>query len=487
MTDMHLARRNIIPVTGIVILLIIMVSCDFFRIGNGKDPGLPDLPEIRERGELVAITSYSPLSYFIYRGEVMGYEYELLQLFGEHIGLPVRIKIARDFGQMMDMLDRGEGDLIAYGLTVTSGRRERLAFSEPLNMTRQVLVQRKPENWRQMMLHQIENELIRNPIELSGKTVYVRRGSAYLDRLINLSQEIGADIDIVEAEKGVTTEELIRSVAEGEIDFTVADENIAGIKSAYHQNLDVETAISMPQQTAWAMRQTSPELLDTVNEWLEKARTQTDYYVIYNKYYENRRAFRSRYSSDFFPVTGGTVSPYDELLQQYADELGWDWRLLAALIYQESQFNPSARSWAGAVGLMQLMPATAREFGADDPLDPEDNIAAGIKFLQWLQGYWKDHIEDEYERRKFVIASYNVGHGHVQDARRLAKAEGDDPDIWHGHVAEHMLNKSNPEYFNREEVRFGYASGLEPVNYVNSILDLFEHYQHLVHLEVSTR
>lgn len=484
---MHPAGKNIISFAFFLISVILMASCDYVRNGSGRDAGLPDMPEIRERGELVAITSYSPLSYFIYRGEVMGYEYELLQLFGEYIGLPVRIEIARDFGQMMDMLDRGEGDLIAYGLTVTSARRERLAFSEPLNMTRQVLVQRKPDNWRQMMLHNIENELIRNPIELSGKTVYVRRGSAYLDRLINLSGEIGADIDVVEAEEGVTTEELIRSVAEGEIDYTVADENIAKIKSAYHQDLDVETAVSMPQQTAWAMRHTSPELLDTVNEWLEEARTQTDYYVIYNKYYENRRAFRSRYSSDFFPVTGGTISPYDELLQQYADELGWDWRLLAALIYQESQFDPAARSWAGAVGLMQLMPATAAEFGADDPLNPEENIAAGIRFLQWLQDYWKEHIEDEYERRKFVIASYNVGHGHVQDARRLAEAEGDDPDIWNGHVAEHMLNKSNPEFFNREEVRYGYASGLEPVNYVITILNLFEHYQHLVDLELTRR
>ncbi len=482
---MHLSRKHITLLAGFLTGMILMLSCDFSGNGKPGGAGLADLPEIRERGELVAITSYSPLSYFIYRGEVMGYEYELLQLFGEHIDLPVRIEIARDFGEMMGMLESGEGDLIAYGLTVTSARRERFAFSEPFNMTQQVLVQRKPENWRQMMLHNIENELIRNPIELSGKTVHVRRGSAYLDRLINLSEEIGADIDIVEADEGVTTEELIRYVAEGDIDYTVADENIAKIKSAYYQDLDKETAVSMPQQTAWAMRHTSPELLDSLNAWLEEARTQTDYYVIYNKYYENRRAFRSRYASDFFPVTGGTISPYDEVLQQYADELGWDWRLLAALIYQESQFNPSARSWAGAVGLMQLMPATAAEFGADNPLDPEENIAAGIRFLQWLQNYWGAHIEDEFERRKFVIASYNVGQGHVQDARRLAEAFGDDPDVWHGHVAEHMLNKSNPEYFNREEVRYGYATGLEPVNYVNTILNLFEHYQHLVDLEAT--
>ncbi len=482
---MNLCKKHIALLTGILTGMILMYSCGSNGNGGKGSPALPDLPGIMERGELVAITSYSPLSYFIYRGEVMGYEYELLQRFGEHIDLPVRIEIARDFGEMMDMLDRGEGDLIAYGLTVTSARRERLAFSKPFNMTQQVLVQRKPENWRQMMLHNIESELIRNPIDLSGKTVHVRHESAYLDRLINLSEEIGADIDIVEADEALTTEELIQQVAEGEIDYTVADENIAKIKSAYFQDLDVETAVSMPQQTAWAMRHTSPGLLEKVNEWLEEARNKTDYYVIYNKYYENRRAFRTRYASDFFPVTGGTISAYDEVLKQYADELGWDWRLLAALIYQESQFDSSARSWAGAVGLMQLMPATASEFGADNPLDPEENIAAGIRFLQWLQDYWEEHIEDENERKKFVIASYNIGHGHVQDARRLAEAFGDDPDVWDGHVAEQMLNKSSPQYFNRKEVRYGYASGIEPVNYVNTIMDLFEHYQHLVDIEAA--
>ncbi len=436
-----------------------------------------DLATIRERGELVAITSYSPLSYFVYRGQVMGYEYELLQLFGEYLDIPVRIVLADDLGQMMDMLEKGEGDLIAYGLTVTTARRKRLAFSNALNMTRQVLVQRKPENWRQMMLHQIEKDLIRNPLELSGKTIHVRRGSAYVERLNNLSEEMGAEITIIEADPGVITEELIVQVAERKIDYTVSDENIARIKAAFYLDLDVSTAVSMPQQTAWAVRPSSPDLLRAINEWLDETRTQTVYYVIYNKYYENRRAFRTRYGSDYFPLTGGNISPYDSLFREGALKIDWDWRLLAALAYRESQFDPYARSWAGAQGLMQLMPLTAREYGASDPFDPEQNILAGVRFLNWLDTYWKEHIQDENERIKFVLASYNVGQGHVQDARRLARAHGVDPDIWDGHVEQYMLKKSNPEYYNREEVRFGYASGMEPVTYVHSVFNLFEHYK----------
>ncbi len=458
-----------------IFLILILFSCSC-----EPDEEPVDLPDIKERGSLIAITSYSPISYFIYHGEPMGYEYELLQMLGEYMDLQVEIKLAKDFDEMIGMLNRGEGDMIAYGLTVTAERRQRVAFTKPMNITRQVLVQRKPENWHQMKLHQIESQLIRSPIELVGQTVHVRRGSAYVNRLKNLSQEIGETIDIVEMPPDVTTEKLINLVAEDSIDLTVSDENIARIHSAYFRDIDIEMPISLPQQTAWAVRQSSPLLLEAVNEWLAKAQRDVDYYVIYNKYYENRRAFRSRYASDYFPITGDAISPYDDLLREGAEKLEWDWRMLAALTYRESQFKPFARSWAGASGLMQLMPATAREFGAKDPYDPEQNIKAGINFLLWLDNYWEQYIDDEKEHQKFVIASYNVGHGHVQDARRLAKAFDADPNVWEDNVERFMLKKSNPDYYNLEIVNFGYATGLEPVKYVKTIYDLYEHYKKFV-------
>ncbi len=463
--------KNFKEIICISLFLFLSTGC-----GNSSKK-FPDLEEIKERGELVAITSYSPLSYFIYRGQVMGYEYELLQMLGDHLDLKVDIVLAQDIGEMMDMLNTGKGELIAYALTITSDRREHIAFTDPFNMIQQVLVQRKPENWRQMALHQIEKKLIRNPIELSGKTIHVCRKSAYVERLQNLSREIGAEINVVEAEEGLITEDLIRRVAEKKIDYTVSDNNIAEIKSAFYQNLDVSTAVSLPQQTAWSVRHSSPQLLKEINNWLKEVQKKADYYVIYNKYYENRRAFRTRYGSEYFPIKSGSISPYDDLLQKHAETIGWDWRLLAALVYQESQFDPKARSWAGAKGLMQLMPCTAEKFGADNPYDPEENIAAGVRFLKWLNEYWKEDIHDEQERCKFVIASYNTGQGHVQDARRLAKADDKDPNKWNGQVEKYMLKKSNPKYYNREIVRYGYASGIEPVTYVETILNLYTHYQ----------
>jgi membrane-bound lytic murein transglycosylase F len=456
-----------------ILILTLFTACQ-----SGKQHD--DLPEIIERGRLVAITSYSPISYFIYHGEPMGYEYELLKMLGEHLDLPVDIKLARDFEEMTQMLETGEGDLIAYGLTITSERRNKLAFTEPLNITRQVLVQRKPENWRRMKLHEIENQLIRSPFDLSGETIHVRRGSAYIERLQNLALEIGKDINIVEAPGHLTTEDLINLVATDSIALTVADENIAQIQSAYYTNIDLETLISLPQQTAWAVRSSSKNLLDTINDWLKEIQKHADYYVIYNKYYKNRQAFRSRYASEFNPSTGGAISPYDNLFQREAERLGWDWRLLAALVYRESQFRPDAQSWAGATGLMQLMPRTASNFGADNPFDPEQNITAGVNFLLWLQNYWKDHIDDPEERRNFVMASYNVGQGHVQDARNLAEHFDADPNIWNDNVESFMLKKSNPDYYNLEIVGYGYASGVAPVIYVRDIYELYAHYQKFI-------
>jgi membrane-bound lytic murein transglycosylase F len=342
----------------------------------------------------------------------------------------IEIVIARDLDEMFALLGSGEGDLIALGLTITAERRQKLNFTKALNVTHQVLVQRKPDNWRQMKLHEIENMMMRSPFDLDGETLVVRRASAYVDRLKNLALESGLEINIEESQPGLTTEDLISMVASGEIALTVADENIAQIQSAYYSNLDISTPLSLPQQTGWAVRPESPLLLEAINEWLTEAQQQADYYVIYNKYYKNRQAFRSRYADGYSQLKKGVVSPYDEMIRKEATRLGWDWRLLAALIYRESEFRPDARSWAGAAGLMQLMPATARSFGVEDPYNPAESITAGVDLLLWLDKYWQQHISDEEERLIFVLASYNVGQGHVQDARRLAEAFDANPDIW---------------------------------------------------------
>jgi len=466
---------------SVLLAFIVLNSCNTEIEESKKNTEKKvDLKEIIKRGKLIALTGYNAYSYFIYKGKPMGYEYELLQLLGKDLGVEVEIKVKSSIKEMIDGLNNFEGDIIAFNLTVTKDRSDQIAFTYHHNTTKQVLVQRRPKNWRRMRIHEIEDMLIRSPLELEGKTVYVRAGSSYLARMKNLSEEIGGDINIVEAPKDLTTEDLIRMVAEGEIDYTVSDENIAELNQAYYPNIDISTELSLPQKIAWAVRKNSVTLLDTINSWIKKMRKKTDYYVIYNKYYKNRIAYARRRRSELFAMESGKISKYDDILKKYAIELGWDWRILASQVYQESQFDPNAKSWAGAVGLMQLMPETAKQYGVKDPRDPIQSLHAGFKYVIWLDNFWKDYIEDKDERMKFVLASYNIGFGHILHAMKLAQKYGANPKIWFDNVESYLLLKSQKKYYTYPVVRNGYCEGRETVRYVREILERFTHYQQFI-------
>lgn len=436
-----------------------------------------DLEKILERDTLHAITAYSSTSYFIYRGKQMGYEYELLNRFADYLGVELNIKLSKNLDELFRMLNTGEGDLIAYNLTVTQDRKKRVAFSTPHNYVKQVLVQQKPDRWRYMRTSELNDHVLRNPVNLDKDTVWVRRNSAYYERLVNLEQEIGGEIHIKKAEPDVETEELIKKVAEGEIQYTVADENIARINQTYYDNLDVSTKLSFPQKIAWAVRKNSPKLLDTLNHWINSVKGTRDYNVIYNKYYKNRKASEKRMRSAFFTATSNQLSQFDPLFKKYSEQLPYDWLLLASLSYQESHFNPNITSWAGAKGLMQLMPATAKQYGITNLTNPENSVIAGVKYLKWLdQDIWGKRISDVDERKRFVLASYNAGPGHVMDARRLTEKYDGNPNKWKN-VSEFLLKKSNPKYYNDAVVKYGYCRGSEPYKYVSEILTRYKHYK----------
>ncbi|HDR68356.1 MAG TPA: lytic transglycosylase F, partial [Bacteroidaceae bacterium] len=185
-----------------------------------------------------------------------------------------------------------------------------------------------------------------------------------------------------------------------------------------------------------------------------------------------------------YVLGSGKISRYDEIVRSESEKIGWDWRLVSSMIYQESRFNPKAVSWAGAYGLMQLMPGTAERYGVTEESSTESQLKAGISFIKWLDDQIAGSIPDKEERIKFVLASYNIGYGHVQDARRLAEKYGDDPSVWTGSVNEWLLRKSEPQYYNDQVVKFGYARGIETYNYVKQVLERYEHYKNIVNNEV---
>jgi len=433
-----------------------------------------DLDDLKKSKKIILLTENNSTSYFIYKGVPMGYEYEMADSFAQSIGAELEVVVVKDIDNILGMLDRGIGDIAADNLTITNTLRKEFDFTTSVFETRQVLIQRKPDDWQKISREQLEKNLVRSTLQLAEKQVYVRKGSSFYERLKDLSNEIGGKINIIEIPGNESTEELIGEVAKGKIDYTIADENIANIVAATYDNLDVKTPISFPQKIAWAVRKNSPELLNALDEWIKKQKKQRMMQFVYERYFSDKKFAQTIQTSEYSSLAGGKISPYDDLIKEYSPKVGWDWRLLASQIYEESHFDPTAKSWSGAYGLMQTLPTTSNIDSAD--MTPEKSIACGVKYLKITDDYWTKFVPNKEERIAFDLASYDQGIGHVIDAKNLAAKYGLDPAKWENNVAYFMLNESQPKYYNDPIVSFGYCRGQEAYQYVQDILNRYHMY-----------
>ncbi|HHL39074.1 MAG TPA: membrane-bound lytic murein transglycosylase MltF [Deltaproteobacteria bacterium] len=419
-----------------------------------------DLPGLKRRRLLRMLTRNNALSYYIYRGEEFGFDYELVRKFAEENSMHLEVVVAPARDELLRWLNEGRGDIVAAALTITDERRERAAFTIPYNRTEEVLVVR-------------EDYELHSPAELAGKTVHVRRSSAYYSTLKELSRTVGLHIETVPEE--METEDILAAVEDGTFDITVCDSDILGIERTYGRRL--RAALSLrPVEHGWAVRRDNPKLLAALNRFIKKNHRGLFYNMTRRRYMEDSKQIaeaRGGMRTD----KQGVISPYDDLFRKHAARLDLDWRLLAALAYQESKFNPRARSWAGAVGIMQLQPRTARELGVRDMRDPEQNIKAGAEYLRGLIDRFDPSLELQ-ERIRFALASYNVGINHVRDARRLARRLGLSPDKWFDNVERAMRLLSRRKYY--RTVRYGYCRGFETVKYVREIQKRYNTYTELV-------
>ena len=461
-------------------ILLVLVSCGLnWGPGSGEDDeGIVeyDLEEIREAGVLKVITTYSPTGYFIYKGKTMGFEYELFKRIADELDVGLEMVLARNVDSVIPMLNRGKGDIIALGYTITSDRKEHVSFTDPYLITHQALVQKKPGNWRKMTRDQIDKRLVKDVTQLLHDTISVRKNSSYYLRIKELSNELGDSIHISVLPGDLSDEQIIQKVAEGDIKYSVIDYNKASIHMSYFPDIDVGTPVSLSQRIAWAVRKTSPKLLNSINQQLKRMKKTPDYNVIYRRYFENKSYFNRRLDSEYYTAETGKFSRYDEIVKKYAKDLGWDWILVKSLIYQESQFKNTKNDWSGAQGLMQLMPATAAELGVKDPTDPEQNIRAGSLYLKKMYDLWGS-VPDSVQRIKFAMASYNCGFGHIRDAQRLAGKQGRDSLNWDSGVDFYVRKLSDPQYYNDPVVEHGYARGSEPYQYVRDIFERYRHYK----------
>lgn len=431
-------------------------------------PGVAiDLPEIIKKGKLTVLAENSTTSYFIYKGKKMGFEYELLNLFAENLGVTLEVKIVKNLDSLIVMLDRGEGDLIACNYTVTNDRNKVINFSEPFITTQQVLIQRKPDGWEDMEEEEWKAELISDPSQLAEKEVHVWKNSSYYQRLEHLQEEIGSTIHIEGVKGNIGGEELIEQVSAGVIDYTITEDNVAQVNEQFFPNIYTGLDLSVKQKMAFGMRKSSHLLKAKLDAWLKQFKGKSTYNYIKRKYFDMPHVARNR-KKDHSTLDGTNISKYDEMFKKAGEMSGWDWRLIAAVAYQESKFNSEALSFGGAYGMMQFMPNTGPHYGVFPDSSPGTQIMGGAKKLMADEKFWSN-VPDPFERKKFALGSYNAGRGHIQDASRLAKKHGLDHLKWEDNVEVMLLNLSKQEYYQDEVVRNGMMRGTTTYKYIHEV------------------
>lgn len=275
------------------------------------------------------------------------------------------------------------------------------------------------------------------------------------------------------AADNMETENIIEKVGTGELQATLADEHILDIELA--KSVGVRSAFMLDQEIshALALRAGNPMLKKQLDAFIKRIYKGEFYNVLYRKYFKSKRSVSKLAKGRIVDTHNGQISPYDKVVQKYSDHYGFDWRLITAQMYQESRFDPKAKSYSGAKGLMQLMPRTAHSLGFKNVVEPTNGIQAGIKYMDWIRDRFHKELPVS-ERLWFSLAAYNAGVGHVHDARRLADRIGLDSDRWFENTESAMLLLSQKKYSSK--ARYGFVNGEEPVNYVRNIKQRFEAY-----------
>ncbi len=481
-------KYRILFLCGVSVLafsFIVAISCSQEEV-SFDDDGLDvtvtepidrDFDAIRESGVLRMITRYSSNTYFLHQGLEYGFEFELLREFADEHDLSLDVIVVQEDQNPYDMLNRGDGDVIAANYAITPARQRYVAFTKPYNLVNQVLVysgslDNPPSD--------IE-ELIQRNIPVT-----IRKNSSYYQQLQKLKQE-GYPVRINTVPSNKDTEALLFDVSQNRYAVTIADDNIFQASNNYMENLVLGPVIAPNDTIAWAVRKNADKLMSEMNKYLSDqfrleqedneliAKRSAFLNVLRRRYFNRGPQIEDYYSSESPADMAGVISPYDEVFKRMADSAGVDWLMLAAMTAQETQFNPRAKSWAGAVGLMQVLPRYSEVKGVQQLYDVETNVREGIRII-------KEHLDhyaylDSSNQWRFALAAYNAGQGHVADARRLAIDQNKNPNEWE-HTADALLKLMDRTYY--QNARYGFCRGIETVNYVQDIMNRHKTYRSIL-------
>jgi membrane-bound lytic murein transglycosylase F len=443
-----LLQRSFVIVTVFFVWAVVVLCFAYPFVTAHK---FVTLHKILKNKELTIITKNTAHCYYLYRDEPMGFEYELTNAFADYLNVRLKIRLADDLESMIPALMDGSAALIAAGIITTPTRQKEIAFSDGYMEIQHTIITHR------------NNFKINNPHDLAGKTIHVTKGTPYQYHLEKLRDE-GTDL-FIQLYEDVPTEELIQKVSEKEIEVTVADSNIAILNRRHYPGAVMRGTIGDKQQLGWAVNPKARQLLVSINSFFRTIKENRKFDEIYNKYYGDKEDFDYVDLRAFHRRIKTRLSRYSPFIKAAARKHGFDWRLIVAQIYQESHLNPWARSHAGARGLMQLLPGTARSLGVKDIHNPVENINAGVQHLRNLYDHF-DSAQDE-DRLRISLAAYNIGEGHIGDARDLAVKMKLNPDQWSSLAKTLPLLRYRKYYKNS---KYGYCRGTEPIRYTKQIM-----------------
>ena len=409
------------------------------------------LDAIKERGELRVLTRHDSSCYYKAPYGPAGFEYELAKAFADHLGVKLRVLVTENFRDMVPALLRGEADIIAAGFAVTKRFTSHLAFGPPyMEVTPQVVGRRGGPAPRAVS-------------ELIGQSVWVNAGTPF-EELLREQKSNHSKLSWFSV-PGYETEELLEMVARGIIPLTVADSTLVASIQRYYPQIVAEFPLAETSQLAWAMDPRCRQLQAAVTAWFKRPETLAFLQRLKQHYYAHLGLFDYVDLVTYHRRLRERLPDYRRYFEAAAKRYDLDWRLVAALAYQESQWDPEAESLSGVKGLMMLTQKTAEDLGVNSRLDPVEAIFAGARYFAHLHKRVGPEVT-EPGRTYMALAAYNLGLGHLDDARRLAKRLGRNPDLWQDVRSTLPLLRKERYY---QTVPHGYARGTESVRYVDRI------------------
>lgn len=444
---------------SLLLLIILMSGCQW------QENTPTSLEKIQDSGVLRVGTLNNQLSYYIGADGPTGLDYELAQTFAEKLGVKLEITAMFTLSELFPALERGDIDIIAAGLTVTPDRLQGFHPAPAYYYTSQIVVykkgQRRPRNLA---------ELAKN-----NKRLAVVSGSSHEQKLKLIRQKYPTLEWQSIPESDIN--DLLVKVATGELDYTVADSVDVALLQRIHPDIAIALELTQDEPVSWFVKQNSNDSLYALMiEFFGKMKKNGTMTLLEEKYLGHIDQFDYVDTRAFLRAVNNTLPQWEALFKQYAN--GFDWRLLAALSYQESHWDPQATSPTGVRGMMMLTLPTAESVGVTNRLDPEQSIRGGSEYLRKMIARVPDSVE-EHEKVWFALASYNVGFGHLMDARRLTKAQGGNPDTWVD-VKQRLPLLGQRKYYIQS--RYGYARGNEALNYVEGIR---RYYQSIIGYETT--